>query len=73
MRGATHGKTRRNIIMAAGVLAVTGIGLPWAAEEKELPAGGQKVTLMLGGKFCENYTEDVERALKSAECVTSER
>ncbi|MFI5248045.1 MAG: hypothetical protein ACHQWV_05790 [Nitrospirales bacterium] len=52
------------IVMAVGVLTVMGIGSPWAAEEKSPPAGGQKMTLMLGGKFCDNYPEDVEMALK---------
>ena len=57
-------KTFISIVMAAGVLTVMGIGSPWAAEEKSSPAGGQKVTLMLGGTFCDSYPDDVEMALK---------
>ena len=57
-------KTFISIVMAAGVLTVMGIGSPWAAEQKSPPAGGQKMTLMLGGKFCDSYPDDVETALK---------
>ena len=57
-------KTCIRIIMAAGGLTVMGIGSPWAAEEKSPPAGEQKMTLMLGGQFCDNYPEEVEMALK---------
>jgi copper chaperone CopZ len=32
---------------------------------------GEKITLMLGGKFCGNYTEDVEMALKKVSGVKS--
>ena len=62
-------KTCISIVMAAGVLTVMGIGSPWAAEQNSPPAGGQKVTLMLGGKFCESYPEDVETALKKVSGV----
>jgi len=57
-------KTFIRIVMTAGVLTMMGIGSPWAAEQKSPPAGGQKVTLMLGGKFCDSYPDDVETALK---------
>jgi len=57
-------KTFISIVMAAGVLTVMGIGSPWAAEQKSPPVGGQKVTLMLGGNFCDSYPDDVETALK---------
>jgi copper chaperone CopZ len=57
-------KTSISIVVAAGVLTVMGIGSLWAAEQKNPPAGGQKVTLMLGGKFCDSYPDDVETALK---------
>ena len=57
-------KTCMSIVIAAGMLAMMGIGSPWAAEQKTSPAGGQKLTLILGGKFCDNYPEDVEMALK---------
>jgi copper chaperone CopZ len=53
-----------NIVIAAGMLTMMGIGSLWAAEQKSPPAGGQKVTLMLEGKFCDNYPEEVEMALK---------
>ena len=42
------------------------VSLGGAEETKE----GQ-VILMLGGKFCEFYTEDVEKTLKEIEGVTS--
>ena len=57
-------KTCIRIVMAVGVLTVIGTGSPWATEQKSPPAGGNKVTLMLGGKFCDSYPEDVETALK---------
>jgi len=57
-------KTFITIVMAAGVLTVMGIGSPWAAGQNSPPAGGHKVTLMVGGKFCDSYSEDVETALK---------
>lgn len=34
-------------------------------------AAEQKVTLMLGGKFCDMYKEDVESALKKVAGVTA--
>lgn len=36
----------------------------WAAEQKTPRSGGQKVTLMLGGKFCDSYPDEVQSALK---------
>ena len=33
-------KTFISIVMTAGALTVMGIGSPWAAEQKSLPAGG---------------------------------
>ena len=62
-------KTFIRIVMAAGVLTVMGIGSPWAAEQMSPAAGGQKVTLVLGGKFCDSYPEDVETALKKVSGV----
>jgi mercuric ion binding protein len=62
-------KTFIRIVMAAGVLTVMGIGSPWAADQTSPPAGGQKVTLVLGGKFCDSYPEDVEMALKKVSGV----
>ena len=62
-------KTFISIVMAAGALTVMGIGSPWAAEQKSPPAGGQEVTLMLGGKFCDSYPDDVEKALKNVSGV----
>lgn len=41
----------------------------WAAEQKTPGPGGQKVTLMLGGKFCESYPEEVQSALKQVSGV----
>ena len=62
-------KTFIRIVMAAGLLTVMGIGSPWAADQTSPPAGGQKVTLVLGGKFCDSYPEDVETALKKVSGV----
>jgi len=42
------------------------VGSAGAEETKE-----GRVTLMLGGKFCEFYTEDVEKTLKEIEGVTA--
>ena len=42
------------------------VGSAGAEEKKE-----EQVILMLGGKFCEFYTEDVEKTLKEIEGVTS--
>jgi copper chaperone CopZ len=54
----------QGIALAAGVLTVSGIGSPSAAEQRNPPDGRHKVTLIPGGKFCDNYPEDVEIALK---------
>jgi copper chaperone CopZ len=45
------------IVAAVGIL-----GVPAFAAE-------QKVTLMLGGKFCDSYTGEVEKALKKVSGV----
>ena len=66
-------KTCISIVMAAGVLTMMGIGSLWAAEQKSPSAGGKKVTLMLGGKFCDSYPEDVEMALKKVPGVKADR
>ncbi len=42
-----------------------GISLMGAQAE----AAGQKVTLMLGGKFCDSYLDDVDEALKKVSGV----
>jgi copper chaperone CopZ len=39
------------------------VGLAWAGQKASQPAG-EKVTLMLGGKFCDSYLDDVEAAVK---------
>ena len=44
------------------IVAAVGLGIPAFAAE-------QKVTLMLGGKFCDSYTGEVEKALKKVSGV----
>jgi len=55
-------KTIRTLVL--GVVALALLYLPVFAAE-------QKVTLMLGGKFCDSYLGDVESALKKVSGVKS--
>ena len=55
-------KTIRTLVL--GVVALALLYLPAFAAE-------QKVTLMLGGKFCDSYLGDVESALKKVSGVKS--
>jgi len=49
-----------SLVLAIGAFLC--VATVWAAD--------QKVTLMLGGKFCEFYTEAIETALKQVSGVT---
>ena len=53
-------KRLRVLVLIVGALGILA-GPAFAAE--------QKVTLMLGGKFCDSYTGEVEKALKKVSGV----
>jgi periplasmic mercuric ion binding protein len=55
-------KTLRTLALVVVALAI--LEIPAFAAE-------QKITLMLGGKFCDSYTGDVEKALKKVKGVTA--
>jgi mercuric ion binding protein len=58
--------------LSAAVLISMSFGVGIAgADQKAAQDTGEKVTLMLGGKFCESYPDDVREAVKKVPGVKS--